>query len=108
LTANSIASIRRKYRVTELKIDERVDDDRRMAARAANGTFQIVDRLGARMAHLLELLFRKLCFERLHEACCRLAGGVGDDVQLDRWMLRHGGIVADNVPGHGRCDRRVG
>ena len=52
----------------------------------------IGDRLDAGMADLDELLVRKLRFQGLHEACGRLARGVGDDVQLDR--CRCGGHAA--------------
>ena len=52
---------------------------------------------------LLELLLGELRLERLDEARGRLARGVGDDVQLDRRMLRHAPIVADNVSAHGRA-----
>jgi hypothetical protein len=34
--------------------------------------------------NLLELLFRELRLERLHQARSRLTGGIGDDVELDR------------------------
>ena len=76
------------HRVTELRIDERVDDDRSVSARARDGTVEIDDRLHPRVPHLLELLLGKLGLERLHEPGRGFAGGVGDDVKLDGHGVR--------------------
>ena len=57
-----------------------------MAAGAQHGPFEVRDRLGPRVANLLERLFRKLGLEGEHEACSSLSGGVGDDVELDRGL----------------------
>jgi hypothetical protein len=72
----------------QLGLDERVDDDRGAAFRPLDGKTQVVDRLDARMADLLELLIWKLGLECVYEPRRGLAGGVGDDVQLDG-RLRH-------------------
>ena len=72
------------HRVAELALDERVDHDRRPPARLLHGDVEILDVLDARMADLLERLIRELRLEREHEALRRLAGRVGDDVELDR------------------------
>ena len=48
----------------------------------------VVLRLDARVTDLDEFLLRELRLERLDEARRSLAGGVGDDVELDR-RLRH-------------------
>src|SRR5258707_1159475 len=76
------------HRVAHLRIDERVDDHRRVAARARDGALEIGDRLAARMAHLLELLFRKLRLQRLDESGSSLAGRVGDDMELNGHAVR--------------------
>src|SRR5207244_13194121 len=73
--------------IPQLRVDECVDDDGGMAAGAAHGSVEVVDRLRPAVAHLLELLFRKLCLERQNEARRGFPGGVGDDVEL-HW-LRH-------------------
>ena len=62
----------------------RVDDDRRPPLRPLDRELEILDRLHARMADLLERLVGELRLERHHEPRRRLAGGVRDDVQLDR------------------------
>jgi hypothetical protein len=89
------------HRIPQLRIHERVHDDRGVAPRARDGALEIVDGLGPGMAHFLELLVGELRLQCLHEACGRFTGGVGDDVKLNGRMLRHARIVADNVPGHG-------
>ena len=87
------AATQAPHRVTQLRIDERVDDDRSVSACARDGTVEIDDRLHPRVPHLLELLLGKLGFECLHEACSGFAGGVGDDVELDGHGLRLVGFL---------------
>ena len=84
------AAAERAHRLAELRLDERVDDDRGPALHPVDRELEVLLRLDARMADLDELLVRELRLERLHEPRRRLAGGVGDDVQLDR-RVRHGG-----------------
>ena len=72
------------HRVAEPRLDERVDDDRRAALHAIDGELEVGDRLDARMPDLQELLVGELRLERLHEARGRLAGRVGNNVQLAR------------------------
>ena len=72
----------------ELWLHERVDDDGRPAAHAVHGELEVVLRLDARMADLDEVLLWELRLQRLDEARRGLAGGVGDDVELDR-RVRH-------------------
>jgi hypothetical protein len=48
------------------------------------------------MPDLLELLVGELRFQRVHEPDRGLARGIGDDVELDRWL------------GHGRSVTRLG
>ena len=48
-----------------------------------DGQAEMVDRLHARVTDLLEVLFRELRLERVHEPHGGLAGGVRDHVQLD-------------------------
>src|SRR5207244_13522181 len=88
--------------VPHLGIDERVDHNRGAAARAQHRHLELVDRLDPRMAHLLELLVRKLRFERVHEPSRSLAGRVGDDVELDWRMRRHRAERTDAPPVAGR------
>jgi hypothetical protein len=83
--------------VAKLSVDERVDHDSGVTAGARDRELEVGNGLGARVADLFELLVWELRLERLDQPSGRLARGVGDDVQLDRRMLRHGGIVADNV-----------
>ncbi len=78
----------RAHRLAELRLDERVDDDGRAAAHPVHRELEVVLRLDARVADLDELLLRELRLERLDEARRGLAGGVGDDVELDR-RVRH-------------------
>ena len=77
------AAAERAHRLAQLGLDERVDDDRRPALHPVDRELQVGDRLDARMPDLEELLLRELRLERLHEALRRLAGRVGDDVELD-------------------------
>jgi hypothetical protein len=74
------------HRIAKLRVDERVDHDGRMAAGAQHGAFEVRDRLGPGVPHLLERLFWELGLEGEHEACGRLSRGVGDDVELDRGL----------------------
>ncbi len=85
------------HRIAHLRLDERVDDDGRTPAGTAYGELEIVHGFHARVADLLELLVGELRLECLDQARGGLPGGIGDDVQLDRRMLCHVGIVADNV-----------
>ena len=77
------ATAQAAHGVAQLRIDERVDDNRGVTACARDGALEIVHALGARVANLLELLLRKLRLERLDEPRRGLAGRVGDDVQVD-------------------------
>ena len=77
------------HRLAELGLDEGVDDDGRPAAHPVHGELEVVLGLDARVADLDEVLLRELRLERLDESCSGLAGGVGDDVKLDR-RVRHG------------------
>ena len=81
---DACAAAEAPHRVAQLRVDERVDHHRRVAPRAPHRSLEVLHRLGAGVADLLELLFRKLGLERLDEARGGLAGGVGDDVELDR------------------------
>ena len=74
----------RAHRLAELRLDERVDDDRRTALHPVDGELEVGDRLDARVPDLEELLLRELRLERLHESLGGLAGRIGDHVQLDR------------------------
>ena len=71
------------HRLAELGLDDRVDDDRRPALRAVDDEAEVVHRLDARMADLLERLLRELRLERGDEPRRGLAGCVRDDVELD-------------------------
>ena len=82
------AAAERPHRVAQLGLDERVDDDRRPSLHPVDGQPQVGDVLDARVPDLEELLVGKLRLERLHEPLRRLAGGVGDHVQLDRGHRR--------------------
>ena len=70
------------HRLTQLGLDDRVDDDRRTALRAVDDEPQVVDGLDPRVADLLERLLGELGLERGDEPGRGLAGRVGDDVQL--------------------------
>ena len=71
------------HRLAQLGLDERVDDDGRAPLHPVDRELQVGDRLDARMADLGELLVGELRLERLDEALSRLAGRIGDHVQLD-------------------------
>ena len=86
----------RPHLLSELGLDERVDDDRGPAAGAPHDIGEVVDALDHRMADLLERLIGELGLERVHEARRGLAGRIGDDVQLD------------GLRGHGPAYRRAG
>ena len=75
------------HRIAKLRIDERVDDDRGVAASAQDCALEIRHGLGPGVTYLLELLFRELRLQRLHEPRSSFPGGVGDDVQFH--ALRH-------------------
>ena len=81
------STARAAHRVAQLRLDERVEDDGGTAARPAHGELEILHRLDARVAHLLERLVGELRLERMNEPRGRLSGGVRHDVEL-----------------HGRCD----
>ena len=85
------APAERAHRVAQLRLHERVDDDRRPALHPVDREVEVVLRLDARMADLDELLVGELRLERLDEARRGLAGGVGDDVQLDGRVRPSGG-----------------
>ncbi len=105
------AAAERAHRLAELGLDERVDDNRGAAAHPVDGELEVFLGLDARVADLDELLLRELRLERLDEPRRRFAGGVGDDVQLDR-RVRHGGqrnratllSVPSQTPTHPRGD----
>jgi hypothetical protein len=78
----------RAHGLAKLRLDERVDHDGRPAAHPVHGELEVVLRLDPRVADLDEVLLRELRLERLHQARRGLAGGVGDDVELDR-RVRH-------------------
>ena len=84
----AVAAAERARGFAELRVDERVDDHRRPALRAVQREVKVVDRLDPRVADLLELLVRELGLERVDEPDGRLAGGVGDHVELDL-LRRH-------------------
>ena len=75
------------HRLAELRLDDRVDDDRRPTLRAVDDEAEVVDGLDARVPDLLEGLLGELRLERGDEPRGGLAGRVRDDVELDR----HGG-----------------
>ena len=77
------AAAKPAHRIAQLRIDKGVDHDGSVTAGAGDGSLQIVDRLGPRMANLLERLFWKLGLEGQHEARGSLSRGVGHDVKLD-------------------------
>ena len=78
------------HRVAQLRLDDRVDDDRGPALRAVDHQAQVVDGLDPRVPDLLERLLGELGLERGDEPRRGLPGGVGDDVQLYRRQLaRH-------------------
>ena len=87
------------HRIAHLRLDERVDDDRRPAAGASDRELEILDGFDAGVADLLELLIRELGLEGLNQPRRGFAGGVGDDVQLDGWVICHRAIVADRFSG---------
>ena len=87
------AAAERAHRLAQLRLDERVHDDRGAAAHAVHRELEVFLRLDPRMADLDELLVRELRLERLDEARGCFARGVGDDMQLDR-RVRHGGSVS--------------
>jgi hypothetical protein len=60
--------------IPQLRVDERVHDDRRVSACAPDRALEIVNGLGARVTNLLELLVWELRFERQDEARSRLTG----------------------------------
>ena len=71
------------HRLPQLGLDDRVDDDRGPALRAVDDEAEVVHRLDARMADLLERLLGELRLERGDEPRGGFAGRVRDDVELD-------------------------
>ena len=71
------------HRLAQLRLDDRVDDDRGPALRAVDDEAEVVHRLDARMPDLLERLLGELRLERGDEPRGGLAGRVRDDVELD-------------------------
>ena len=69
--------------VAEAGLDERVDHHRRPSPRAGDGEREVIHRLDAWMAHLLEREIGELRLEREHEARRGLSRRVRDDVELD-------------------------
>src|SRR5690242_19871722 len=82
------APAERAHRLAELRLHQRVDDDRGAAPHSVDGELEVVGRLDTRVTDLDELLVRELRLECLHETGRGLAGRVRDDVELDR-RLRH-------------------
>src|SRR5919109_636131 len=54
------AAAQAAHLLAQLRLDERVDDDRRPPPRAFDGELEVLDRLHLGVAHLLERLIRKL------------------------------------------------
>ena len=69
--------------VPEAGLDERVDHDRGPSPGAGDGEREVIHRLDAWMAHLLEREMGELRLEREHEAGRRLSRRVREDVELD-------------------------
>ena len=78
------AAAEEAHLLAQLRLYQRVDDDRRTALGALDGELEVLHCLHPRMPDLLERLLRELRLERHHEPRSRLAGCVRDDVQLDR------------------------
>ena len=78
------AAAERAHLLAELRLDERVDDDRGPAPCATDDVLEVADALDHRVPDLLERLVGELRLERVHEPGRGLARGIGDDVQLDR------------------------
>ena len=77
------ASAELAHRVSEPRLDQRVDHDSRPPTCLLHGDVQVLGVLHPWMPDLLEGLIGKLRLEGEHEALRRLARRVGDDVQLD-------------------------
>src|SRR4029077_10736357 len=84
----SCAAAESAHRLAELRLDEGVYDHGGPAAHPVDGELEVVLGLDPRMADLDEVLLGELRLERLDESRGGLAGGVGDDVQLDG-RVRH-------------------
>ena len=81
------------HRVAQPGVDQRVDHDRRPAARLLDGDVEILDVLDALMPDLDKRLIRELRLEREDEPGSGLPRRVGDDVKLDGralGLLGHG------------------
>ena len=83
---NTCAAAEPAHRIPKLRIDEGVDDDGRMPARAQHGPFEVRDRLRSGVPHLLERLFRELSLEGKNKTRRSLSRGIGDDMELDRGL----------------------
>ena len=83
---NTCTAAESAHCVAKLRVDEGVDDDGRMAARAQHGPFEVRDRLRSGVPHLLERLFRELSLEGKNKARRSLSRGIGDDMELDRGL----------------------
>ena len=83
------AAAKRAHELAHLAVDQGVDHHRGTALGAADGQLQVVERLDARVADLLERLIGELGLERGYQARSRLAGRVGDDVELDGLARGH-------------------
>ncbi len=70
--------------LTELLVDERVEDHRRPALGPVDGEAQVVHRLDPRVDDVLELLVGELGLERLDEPFCGRTRRVRDHVELNR------------------------
>ena len=93
----------RPHRLTQLRLDERVDDDRAASSHAVDGELEVGSRLDARVADLAKLLLRELRLERLDESLRGLARRVGHGVQFDRVHASQG----DAVTSAGSLPRRA-
>ena len=77
------------HRLAQLRLDDRVDDDRGPALRAVDDEPEVVHGLDARVPDLLERLLGELRLERGDEARRGFPGRVRDDVQLDLRLRAH-------------------
>ena len=78
------APAERPHLLSEVGVDERVDDHRGPALCPVDRELEIVDGLHAGMPDLFEELIRELRLECQDEPRRRLTGRIRDDVELDR------------------------